>query len=381
MLYQDKKYFFQNKGYKILNKGIFTKLDALTKQNMKLIKQILIIILVASFGRIQAQNSEFENFLLGGQDDANLLMGAYMAPLLKGMGYGFNNGWYNTAAPHKTLGFDLTISFNNAIVPVADQSFVFNNGDYSQTRLLSGTSEILPTVAGNDSQATLENFITDPALPGGELVLGNYPTPDGIADDLQRFGINKVAIPSPIIQIGVGLYKGTDVKVRWLPTINQDNFKFKYFGIGGLHSISQWIPALKNMGFLDISAFVGYTKITAEYAIPEGNTISNVDGRTSFEVRTLTYQLLVSAHVSVITGYVGIGMDNFKTNVQLLGSFDVYPGVVPPLVDPISLEETGTGGFRTTMGLRLKFAIFTLHGDYTIREYNTFTFGLGFSFR
>ncbi len=353
---------------------------------MKITREIFILFLSMSFGITQAQNSEFENFLLGGKDDANILLGQYMKPLLKGIGYGFNSGWYNTAEPHKSLGFDLTISFNNAIVPQEDLSFIFNNSDYSNTRILSGSTTTLPTVGGTDSNETLENFLTDPALPGGELILGSYSAPDGIADDLQKYGINKVAIPSPIVQIGVGLIKGTEVKIRWLPTINQDNFKFKYFGIGGLHSLSQWIPAIKNLGFMDISAFFGYTKISAEYAIPAGNTIATVDARAAFDVTTLTYQLLVSAHVSVITGYVGLGFDNFKTTFKMLGSYDLYPGLVPPLVDPISIEEKsadidGTGGFRTTAGLRLKFAIFTLHGDYTIREYNTFTFGLGFSFR
>ena len=159
----------------MLIKGIFTKLDALTKYDMKIYRLILITILSMSFGMSRAQNSEFENFLLGGVDDANLLLGHYISPALKGMGYGFNNGWYNTAKPHKTLGFDLMIiPLNVAFVPDEDQSFVFNNTDYNNTRLVSGTSAVLPTVAGIDSEELLENFITDPALPGGELILGRF---------------------------------------------------------------------------------------------------------------------------------------------------------------------------------------------------------------
>lgn len=378
----------------MLIKGIFTKLDALTKYDMKIYRLILITILSMSFGMSRAQNSEFENFLLGGVDDANLLLGHYISPALKGMGYGFNNGWYNTAKPHKTLGFDLMIiPLNVAFVPDEDQSFVFNNTDYNNTRLVSGTSAVLPTVAGIDSEELLENFITDPALPGGELILGRFSAPDGIADDLEKIKLNRVAIPAPVVQVGVGIYKGTDIKIRWLPFISQDNLKFKYFGIGGMHSISQWIPALKNVPFLDISAVFGFTNIYAEYAIPTTNTIQTTDAIAVYEVNTLTYQLLVSAHVSVITGYIGLGMDNYKTTFKMLGQYTLqYPDAtdglgnsipVPDqiLTNPINFEEKGEGGFRTTVGARLKFAVFTIHGDYTIREYNTLTVGIGFSVR
>lgn len=343
-------------------------------------KLIRLLFISASIFISTSSFAQFEDFLRGGTEDANLLLNNYMTPFMKGMGYGFNNGWYNTAKPHETLGFDLTISFNAAIVPVADQSFEFVDSDYNFTRLSSGPSS-LPTLMGVNSTSVIENFIQDPNLPPpGEVVVGSYNAPDGIADDIQAYTFNQVAVPSPIIQAGIGIIKGTEIKIRWMPTITNEDFNFKYFGIGGLHSISQWIPVIKERKFLDISAFVGWTTISAEYAIPTGN-IDGAGQLASFDVNTITYQLIASAHVSVITGYIGIGMDTFTTNFKMLGEYDIYPGVVPPLTDPIAIEQSGTGGFRTTFGARLKLAIITLHADYTIREYNTLTVGLGFSFR
>jgi len=327
--------------------------------------------------------AQFEDFLKGGVDDANVLFNHYMSPFMKGMGYGFNNGWYNTAKPHQTLGFDLTISFNAAIVPEVDQSFEFVPADYNFTRVQSGPTT-LPTFMGSNSTTIIENYITDPLLPPpGEIVLGSYNSPDGIGDDIKPYSFNKVAVPSPIIQAGIGIIKGTELKIRWMPTIQSGtDFSFKYFGVGGLHSISQWIPVLKDLPFLDISAFIGYTKISAELGIPEGN-IAGANQQATYDVSTFTYQLLASAHVSVVTGYIGLGMDNFKTTFKMLGTYDIFPTepLVPVLIDPINLQASGTGGFRTTLGVRLKLAILTLHADYTIREYNTLTAGLGFSFR
>ena len=352
---------------------------------MKYPRILLVAVCFLSFASVKGQG--FEDFIRGGTADANVLFNNYMTPFMKGMGYGFNNGWYNTAKPHKSFGFDLTLSLNAAIVPVADQSFEFVPSDYSNTRIASGPTT-LPTLMGNNSTTVLENYVNNqdinPSLPPGETVLGQYNAPDGIGDDLRPYSFQQVAVPSPIVQVGLGLFKGTEVKVRWLPTISNDDFSFKYFGIGGMHSISQWIPAFENIP-IDISAFVGYTTIKAQYTIPEGN-IAGSDQSTSFDVNTFTYQLLASAKLSVLTAYAGIGFDNFKTNFRLEGSYDPYPTApIPPedriLTDPINLEQSGSGGFRSTLGLRLKLAILTLHADYTFREYNTLTTGIGFSFR
>jgi hypothetical protein len=238
---------------------------------------------------------------------------------------------------------------------------------------------------GGNTDSRLENYVNnqdiDPQLPPGETVVGEYPAPDGIADDISAYTFNQVAVPSPIIQVGLGLIKGTELKVRWMPTINNQDFNFKYFGLGGMHSISQWIPVFKDIP-VDISAFVGYTKIDAEYVIPSGN-IDGSGQKAQFTVNTLTYQALVSAHVSILTAYVGIGMDNFTTNFRLLGTYQLYAGEPWELnlADPIDLKQSGQNGFRTTFGVRLKLAILTIHADYTMREYNTLTAGLGFSIR
>ncbi len=344
-------------------------------------KNTKLLILAVSMLLSSKTFAQIEDFLRGGTEDANILYNNYMSPFMKGLGYGFNSGWYNTAKPHKTLGFDLTISFNAAIVPVQDQSFEFVPSEYNFTRIQTGPTT-LPTLMGNNSSTTLENFVPNPVPPPNDLVLGSYSSPNGIGDDLSSV-INKVVVPSPIIQAGIGIFKGTEVKIRWMPTVSNSDFSLKYFGIGGLHSISQWIPAIKKLPFLDISAFAGYTKISAEYTIPPGN-IDGTNQLSTFNVNTFTLQLLASAHVSVVTGYIGLGLDNFKTNFKMLGTYDLYPNSpvpLPVLEDPVNLEQKGNGGFRTTMGLRLKFAIFTIHADYTFREYNTFTAGLGFSFR
>ena len=59
-----------------------------------------------------------------------------------------NGGWYNTAKPHKTLGFDLSVSLMATKVPKADEFFTFNNSDYTNFYYANGNSVSVPTMFG-----------------------------------------------------------------------------------------------------------------------------------------------------------------------------------------------------------------------------------------
>lgn len=328
-----------------------------------------------------------DNYVVGLTKDFNQYMGHYMSPMLKGIGYGFNNGWYNTARPHKSFGLDLTISANVAYVPVIDQSFTFIPDDYAVLDLPPNGDNNFPTIMGgtttNEARSYLSKGDSDPILAS---IFLEGPILDGIKEDLP---INSSVVPSPIVQLGVGIFKKTEVKVRWVPTLqNIEGLEYKYFGLGVMHSISQWIPIVKEIKYLDVSGFIGFTNIDLAYTLEPG-TIDGVDQVANFGVNTITYELVGSATFSVFTGFVGVGFDNFKTNLSLDGEYIVkIPGAIDSngdqltetLVNPVTLNAKD-GGFRATVGARLKLAIFTIHGAYTLQQYNTLNIGIGFSFR
>lgn len=340
---------------------------------LKTIKNFVLLMLVTSVS--YGQSGNISDFLLAGPEDAETLMRSYLSPALKGWGMGYNNGWYNTAKPHKSLGFDLTVSTNFAYVPDDQQTFRFRPQDYNVTRLSSGSDPNLPTVAGGTT--TSELIIVADTL-GQSIELARYGAIDGIGDDLPAF---KNAVPSIVLQAGIGIIKGTELKVRWMPEINRDDFSTKYFGVGVMHSISQWLPVFKDLPF-DISAFVGYTNIDARYRIPESE-FAGTNQIADFKINTFSYQALASVKVSVLTAYIGVGMDSYTTKINLRGSYTYNYPLIGDITfdDPVSLEESGNNGFRGTIGARLKLAIITFHADYTFREYNTLTMGVGFSFR
>lgn len=329
----------------------------------------LSIILIMVFGSYLSKAQDFDIFLEGGAADANRLLENYFSPVFKGFGYGMNGGWVNTAKPHKTLGIDLTVTANLARVPDADLLFNFANSDYTNVRLQSGTNADLPTFFGPK---------TDPDdLP---VLVFNPDTEDEIRftppqgrDIEENYRLN--AVPVPMAQLGIGLIKNTDIKIRWTPEVDLDGGgAFKLIGFGIMHDIKQWIPGLKLVPF-DLSAFIGYTDMSTEVFL--NNDPNNVQKGT-FDVDGLVVQAMVSKKFSILTLYGGLGFNRANTTFKILGDFDTQGADLP--TDPINFDFS-TSSPRATVGLRLKLAILTLHADYTVQEYNLITGGVGLSIR
>ncbi|HEX2969279.1 MAG TPA: DUF6588 family protein, partial [Bacteroidales bacterium] len=96
-----------------------------------------------------AQLDDF-NFLRTAPLDAEKYLQAYMEPWTNAFGAGLNGGWYNTAKPHKLLGFDLTTSFNVGVVPTSAGEMDLSKLGFTS---LQGSGKA-PTVSGADEGTT-----------------------------------------------------------------------------------------------------------------------------------------------------------------------------------------------------------------------------------
>jgi hypothetical protein len=358
---------------------------------MKRYSSILTVTLLFSIvfcSKSNAQAREFGNFVSAGPQDAELLLKAYLSPWLNAFGGSLTGGWYNTAKAHKLGGFDITLSFNTAFVPSRYKTFDVDALGLQSLVRAPGTDPVSPTVAGNSDpgpqmQYDFEDFQQDAF---------NLP---------QGTGIPYMA--SPIVQAGVGLWKGTEIMGRFFPRIHYKRAYLGMWGVGLKHDIKQWIPGLKDVPVLNISLMGGYTRLNsgveldvtpesvglAEYNDTDSTTWDNQDMvlRTS----SFTVNLLMSADLPIVTFYGGIGFANTKTSLKLEGNYPMISGVeggVPNVVavaDPVDFEvKNQDGGVtkpRLNLGMRLKFGVFTMQFDYVRANYNIATFGLGISFR
>jgi hypothetical protein len=345
----------------------------MTKTFIKLLSASALF-LILNISPVKAQSGIGGLFDAGeaGLDDAEKLLTAYVNPFMKGFGTGMANGWYNTAKAHKTLGFDLTVTANLAYIPNKDLTYSVNSLNLTEIELApsSPTSDEVPTMFGP--------AIT-PVYQLKSVPLQTFDGPEGLAVK-DEFGIQ--AVPVPMLQLGIGIVKNTDLKIRWTPKLDLgDDGSFKLLGFGVMHDVKQHIPGIKDLPF-DLSVFAGFTNATTEVDVDDEDP--TVDNKALFKVRTLTVQALISKKISVLTFYGGLGFNRIRSDLNLKGHYDLNDDTDfndNREVDPISLEFKEGGGPRVTVGMRLKLAIITFHADYTVQKYDVLTLGFGFNVR
>jgi hypothetical protein len=358
-----------------------------------------------------------------GVDDLDLLAESYLKPMGTGFAANLGSNWYNTAATHKILGFDITVGGGIAMAPTADQTFSLLG---FKNLIPTGTATTAPTFAGSGDGVELAlkqpakiNFagtqIDNPALqdadPNNDYIT-KFPTPPGVLNMVP--GING--------QIALGLPFGIEVAVRYVPTINASGFDMGLWGIGVKYDFKQWIPVVSEMPF-DASAFVGYTKFTLNYAFPTDFRITPDDlvdpsigyipeagvafddQKLGMTASALSMNILISKKLLFFTPYLGLGLTNssfnlgFKGNYPILG--DPYmpsttvagvqvPDVTDPdfgkfqmshKTDPIDLTYDNSMP-SLTVGFRLKILwVLALHAQYTMQKYPIISGGFGINIR
>ncbi len=348
--------------------------------------KILMLSVIALFAITHsAKSQDFGAIFQGGTEDANLYLQKYTEPIMFSFNNGLGGGWYNTAKPHKLLGFDLTMSLNVANIPNDDKRFNFNNVSWNDLELLSGDPS-LPTAVGGPTSSRLRipagTQVIDPATGNSITYQENqdFDAPEGF--DTEDFPIT--GFPVPTVQLGIGLPKNTDLKLRYASDFGAiDDGSFNLIGIGVMHDLKQWIPGLKQVPF-DFSGFIGWTRLSAEFDINEGTPGGDfeADGVAKLTASSTTIQGVVSKQIAILTPYVGVGYNIAGSSFDIEGDFTYRDDTGEITVtNPVALNFKGGSSPRINAGLRIKLLILTIHAEYTIQKYNTFTLGVGLSIR
>jgi hypothetical protein len=367
-------------------------MNNLITRRLKTVIVLLFFIFTASFAQFQNPN-----FLRTGKDDAGKILKAYAAPWANAFGAALNGGWYNTAKPHKFGGFDLTGNISVGMVPASAETYKISSLGLSSNITVSGNTNNPSTVAGPDVDGpTLDYKVSN-------ITLASFKLPPGT---------NWKLIPAPIIQAGIGLPLGSEVKVRYMPKTGIKDGDISLWGVGLMHSIMQYIPGHKLIPVLDVSLFGGYTKLEGNVHLalkPDASVTQNYSAgylatnpfdkqSLNVAVTALNVNAIVSANLRIITFYGGLGYSKNSTTISLKGNFPMPVLVATPTPhaeynnvtnsgsviagsDFKNLEIKDFSGLRANIGFRLKLGVFTMHADYTRAMYNVVSAGLGLSFR
>ena len=343
-----------------------------------------------------AQLGDVGQILQSSTEDAETLVQAYLKPFGSGFGAGLNSGWTNTAQPHKTLGFDLTVSTGLAVVPDADKSFDISALNLQELEVESGPST-LQTINGKSDVPT--------------TTLAAYETINGQREQLFEFdmptGTGFGYVPAPELKAGIGIIKDTELMLRYVPEIDIDDYgTFSQYGFGAKHGLNQWLPGGKLLP-VNLSVMFGYTnqtvssdfRLTGEDIITDPNRTENPfanqpqtwDGqKIEIDTKAYTINALVGKSLPVISVYGGVG---YEFSTMSIGTPGTYPTIeeneqgsqkpltVATMEEPIGLDIDGENGIHALAGFRLRFTIFHISASYKLANYSTLNAGFGISFR
>ena len=191
--------------------------------------------------------------------------------------------------------------------------------------------------------------------PGGTIV---YPP-----------GVNQSGIPAGMPQIAAS-FMGTELMVRFIPSITAGDASINFFGFGLRHSISRYIPKIP----VDIAVQILFNNFSIENA-----TTTNVQDYFKFSSSNFAFNVHASKTFGVFILYGGLqyessGFDIEYTYIDRNGQNPLLDGT------RASLEIDGDNSFRTTLGGALKLGFFVLNADYSLASQSILTGGISFEF-
>jgi hypothetical protein len=368
---------------------------------MKLLRySLLTAVLLAGAGyqqQAKAQGAVID-VLGSGVDDADKLLNAYFRPFGESFAIGLGQNWYNSAAPLKLLRFNVQVGASVVMIPTEKQTFNPTALGMNNLRPLGNNASTIfgPTGDGPGYELSTQ----DPTNPANRLVID---TLNGLT---QGLGLNFMA--APFAQVNLGLIKGTEVSVRYVPTLDLSslgggvNGKFGMWGVGVKHDIKQWIPVVNKLPF-SFSGYFNYTKLNFELGVslpgPESKTYqSYAPGNTvgfdyvgggagnysnqaiAMDATSMGYGIILSKKLLMFTPYVSAGMQRATFSLRTEGDYAILSGlkvndVTEPqpgafreqyrvFNEPINISPDAINAFRYSVGLRVKLLIFGIHAEY-----------------
>ncbi len=259
-------------------------------------------------------------------------LSAYAQPLATSLGVAFNSGGYHDASVSKLFGFSIGVKGMFIFIPDNQKTF---------------TPQGLP--AGyNATEETATIYGNKGAAYSGPLGYLTYPP-----------GLDRSWVPAAFPQATVSVL-GTELLVRYLPTIKVGDEELDLFGFGIKHSVSQYIPLLP----VDIAVQFLYNKLT----------ITNL-----LDVKNTAFNIHASKSLGVLLVYGGLQYES--TSVDFTYKFTDPNGISPGQKNQeITLSLNGENSFRVTVGAALKLAFFVLNADYSVGSQGVFTTGFSFEF-
>lgn len=328
---------------------------------------LLIALTIISYGRAQDLN----DLMVAGVNDAERFANDYLSPVSEGAIFGISNGWYNSADSKPLFGFEISVVGNlTGFKNKGDKKvFILDPNDYENLDFEENPGQARPVSSGLGDLEGIMVYVEESGIRE------TFELPSGLASENLNF------IPTGYVQVGMGLIKGMEVKVRFLPKLKFDDVELGLFGAGLQYDFTKLLPADKIMP-IAIAGVIGYTGLDGEYDFTDSSNIQGSDQRIEASFKTWNFSAVVSTrNIPVINFYGGLGYVTGSSDIDVLGTYQASGPIFTQTVeDPFSVAKKASG-VTANLGTKIKLGFFRLHADYNVATFNTFSFGVNFGFR
>ncbi len=342
----------------------------------------LLVLLVALGSHIETfAQGDVAELVQAGKEDATKLTHAYLNPFFKGVGFGMNSAWFNSAKAKNLGKFDLRIQATGALVSSSDRTFdVAKLGLSNNVRLRDPSQNMAPTAFGKDESGP-ELVVYSNGTPNTEI--SSFKLPSGTGFNI---------VPSPQVQLTVGLIKDSEVSLRFTPEVGGGDFgKIGSWGVGIKKEVTSLLPwKTEKIIPIDLAIALGYNQINYNYDIAVEdqvgvNQTTDLNQKVEAKFSGFTVDAIVSKKLAIFTPFLSVGYNTAKTDLGILGSYEIESRntttgapTIETIQDPVKIKQTDISGVRANVGFGLHLAFFRLYGAYSIGEYQAVTAGIGF---
>ncbi len=257
----------------------------------------------------------------------------YLKPLQTALGQTLNSGVFIYAGvPRDGITARLEIKAMVTSFGDDDRTFTAVTEDYfGEPR-----TAVAPTVVGSGEAAS----VTDPSTGAVFYFPGGF--------DLKHFGL---AVP----QVTVGSVLGTEAVGRYIKLDTGDNEigDIKLVGLGGRHSISNWLQGFP----VDLSAMIFWQRLEI--------------GKDFIESTALTYGVQAGRSAGIASVYGGLSVDSIDLDV----TYTSDAGSEDPTEIQVEFDKEST--LHLALGATLRLGFLHLNGEFNRADQTSFTLGLG----
>lgn len=262
----------------------------------------------------------------------------YSKPMATFLGTYFNSGAYYSADLPETFQFKFSIIGMYTFVPDGQTTFTPN-----------------PGVSGYNSSGSTATFVggegTYQIGPGGFLA---YPG-----------GFNVSSVPSGIYQVA-GSFYGTELLIRYFPTVNFSDVKSGFWGIGLKHEISQWFTGIP----FDLAIQILYNSFTLENVGDDPTSYINMES-SNFAINV--HGSKTFSEMFIVYGGLQYENSTLDLTYYFRDPNELYPSIADTNQDT---SADGDNVFRFTAGGAIKVLPVVFNLDFNITSMFTITGGI-----